>query len=419
MTLHHPLPVRRRADPGDASVCAIVPARGGSRGVPRKNLRPVGGEPLVVRAVRTLRAVDGIDHVVVTTDDAEIAYASRSAGARTVDRPQQIAGDTASSESAVAHALDHLESIGRLPDVVVFAQATSPFVDPARVAEAVALVRDGDHDVAFSVVRTHAHLWRHGEHGPEGVNHDMHRRQRRQDMEPQFQETGAFYVMRTEGFRRHGHRFFGRVAMVEVDQADALEIDTEQDLRLAEELLQHRRAVGSDPSASPIAAHVVVTAFDGVHTDGRVALDAHGRETALVHRADGEGVERLLRSDRPVVVLTDGPDPVAARRAQALGAQHLEGTPDKLTALRTWAREHDVALQDIAYLGHDVTDVEVLAAVGWPVAPADAHPACRVAARHVLRRPGGQGAVRELADRVLAAKDSSVKDTTQEGPDHG
>ncbi len=119
------------------------------------------------------------------------------------------------------------------------------------------------------------------------------------------------------------------------------------------------------------------------------------------------------------MVLTDGPDAVAARRAQALGAVHLEGTPDKLTALRTWAREHDVALQDIAYLGHDVTDVEVLAAVGWPVAPADAHPACRVAARHVLRRPGGQGAVRELADRVLAAKDSSVTDTTQEGPDHG
>jgi N-acylneuraminate cytidylyltransferase len=419
MTLHHPLPVRRTALPGTATVCAVVPARGGSRGVPRKNLRPLGGEPLVVRAVRTLRAVEGVDQVVVTTDDAEIAYASRAAGARTIDRPAELAGDTASSESALLHALDHLESLDRLPDVLVFAQATSPFIDGERLAEAVRLVRDGVHDVAFSVVRTHAHLWRHGEHGPEGVNHDMRRRQRRQDMEPQFEETGAFYVMRTDGFRRHRHRFFGSVTMVEVDQADALEIDTEHDLRLAEELLLQRRADDTDPTATPIAARLVVTAFDGVHTDGSLTLDDEGRESAVVHRADADGVQRLRRAGRPVAVLTPGPHPLARTRAETLGVDALEGTPDKLTALRAWAGDHGVALHDIAYLGHDVTDVEVLAAVGWPVVPADAHPACRVAARHVLRRAGGQGAVRELADRVLAWKDSSVKDTTQEGPDHG
>lgn len=418
-TLQHPRPVRRVSAPGAVSVCAVVPARGGSRGVPRKNLRLLGGEPLVVRAIRTLRSVDGVDQVVVTTDDTEIACAARSAGARTIDRPPELASDTASSESALLHALDHLESCGRLPDVLVFAQATSPFIDADRLAEAVRLVRDGVHDVAFSVVRTHVHLWRHGEHGPEGVNHDLRRRLRRQDMEPQLQETGAFYVMRTEGFRRHRHRFFGSITMVEVDPADAIEIDSEQDLRLAGELVRQRRATDALPAAPTVAARAVVTAFDGVHTDGSLVLDDEGRESAAVHPADAEGVQRLRRADRPVAMLTSGVDRLARMRAERLGVPALEGTPDKLTALRAWARDHQVALQDIAYLGHDVTDVEVLAAVGWPVVTADAHPACRVAARHVLRRPGGQGAVRELADRVLATKDSSVTDTTQEGPDHG
>ena len=103
-------------------VVAIIPARGGSKGVPRKNLRRVGGVPLIERAVRTASETDSIDLVVVSTDDDEIAAVSEAAGARVVRRPADISGDTASSESAILHALDVLEGEGEPAEVVAFLQ---------------------------------------------------------------------------------------------------------------------------------------------------------------------------------------------------------------------------------------------------------------------------------------------------------
>lgn len=419
MRRDHPLPTHRSVATDGSRVVAVVPARGGSKGVPRKNLRELEGESLVARAVRTVRGVRGLDAVVVSTDDVEIARVARAVGAEVVDRPGHLAGDGASSESALLHALDVLRSQGSEPEVVVLVQATSPFIAPDRLAEAVRAVRADECDVAFSVTRSHVHLWRHGVDGPEGINHDAAVRQRRQDMEPQLAETGAFYVMRAEGLRRHEHRFFGRLRMVEVDAADAIEIDSEHDLRLAERLVLERRAAGTDTAASPIAATAVVTDFDGVHTDDSVRVDSHGVESVRVSRSDGMGVARLRRAGHPLLVLSTETDPVVAARAAKLGVEAVTGCSDKLSALRRWADDHDVALEDIAYLGNDVNDVECLAAVGWPVVPADAHPACRSVARHVLQRPGGRGAVRELADRVLASTQQSVPDSIGGGPEHG
>ncbi|TPW94057.1 acylneuraminate cytidylyltransferase family protein, partial [Schumannella luteola] len=111
-----------------SEVVAIIPARGGSRGVPSKNLRRVGGVPLVARAVESALAVAAIDRVVVSTDDPEIAEVARARGADVVDRPAELAGDTASSESAIDHTLETLAEHGIEVGVVVFIQATSPFI---------------------------------------------------------------------------------------------------------------------------------------------------------------------------------------------------------------------------------------------------------------------------------------------------
>src|SRR6187402_3673121 len=124
-------------------VVAIIPARGGSKGVPGKNLRRVGGVPLIVRAVIAARSCLAIDRVVVSTDDAGIATAARSAEAEVVDRPAVIAGDTASSESALLHTMQELDE---QPDIVVFIQATSPFIRPTDLDEAIARVEAGEED---------------------------------------------------------------------------------------------------------------------------------------------------------------------------------------------------------------------------------------------------------------------------------
>lgn len=381
-----------------ARTVAIIPARGGSKQVPRKNLQRVGGVPLVERAVRAAAAADGIDFVVVSTDDEEIAAVSRAAGARVIRRPGDISGDTATSESAILHALDELEAQGERIDVVAFLQATSPFIPSDALAEAVAEVRAGRADSVFAAYETYGFLWRRGDDGrATAINHDAEHRPRRQDREPHHLETGAFYVFRADGFRESRHRFFGRTRIAEVPEWTAIEIDDEHQLRIARALAALHDTVG------PIPVRAVVTDFDGVHTDDTAIIDADGGERVRVSREDGMGVALLRRRGIPMLILSTEVNPVVRARADKLRVPVLHGIDDKETALREWARENDLPLADIAYLGNDVNDLPAMRIVGWPVAVANAHPLVLAEARVVLRRRGGDGAVRELVERVLSS----------------
>ena len=215
------------------SVVAVIPARGGSKGVPGKNVRPVGGVPLVARAVASALSSRFVDRVIVSTDDAAISAVASEAGAEVQSRPAALATDHASSEVALLHVLDELP---RDPDVLVFLQATSPFIDVEALDEAIDRVLSGAEDVVFSAIQSHAFLWRVGNGGARGVNHDESFRQRRQERTPEYRETGAFYVMRANGFRQNSFRFFGRVGVALVDERTAIEIDTEDELALADSM---------------------------------------------------------------------------------------------------------------------------------------------------------------------------------------
>lgn len=371
---------------------AIIPARGGSKGVPGKNLKKVGGITLVARAVAAATAAESIDSVFVSTDDAAIAAAARSAGAGVIDRPQELSSDSASSESALLHALDALPTI---PEVLVFIQATSPFIDPNDLDTAVARVLEDECDVVFAAKRTHAFLWRLADTGAVGVNHDASFRIRRQDLEPQFQETGAFYVMRSEGFRGAQHRFFGRVGIAVVDDLTAVDIDSADDVELATRIapmLTPRAVVDVD---------AVVTDFDGVHTDDRVHVSGDGTEFVTASRADGMGVSLLRRAGIGFLIISSETNHVVSARAEKLMVEALQSVDDKAAALARWAANQGLDLARVAYVGNDVNDLGCMGMVGWPVAVADAHPFVLAAARVILSAKGGHGAIRELADRIL------------------
>ncbi len=378
---------------------AVIPARGGSKGVPGKNLRRVGGVSLVARAVRTARAADSITQVCVSTDDAQIAAEARAAGAVVVERPAELAGDTATSESALLHALEVLSLDGPPVAVMVFLQCTSPFVAAPDLDTAVGLVLTDAADSVFSAVGNHAFLWRPDGDRVVGVNHDAARRQRRQDRAPEYRETGAFYAFRADRFAAAGHRFFDRTAVVEVPELTALEVDTEADLAVAAAL-----APLIDPPPALLDVVAVATDFDGVHTDDRVLVDQAGIEAVRVSRGDGLGVAQLRAAGVPFVIVSKERNPVVGARAAKLQVDVLQGVDDKVCALTAWLDRRGIEAGRTAYLGNDVNDLPVMAAVGWPVAVADAHPDVLRAARLVLTRPGGRGAVRELCDLVLAAR---------------
>lgn len=382
-----------------SEVVAIIPARGGSKGVPRKNVRRVGGVPLVARAIAAARATPAIDRVIVSTDDAEIAAVAEGWGAQVVTRPDLLSGDTASSESALLHALDALSDAGVETDILVFLQATSPFIDPRDLEIAISRMREQPFDCVFSAVETYGFLWStDASDTARGINHDPGKRPRRQDREPHYLETGAFYVMRAMGFRGAQHRFFGRVGVLEVSERSAIEIDSEEQLDLARAIAPLADE-GMHDDFRGVAA--VVTDFDGVHTDDTATVDAEGRETVRVSRSDGMGIAHLRHAGVPVLILSTETNPVVSARARKLRVDVRQGVTDKAAALIEWAHENDVTLGSILYVGNDTNDLTCLDLVGWPVAVPDAHPLVLAAARAVLTRPGGRGAVREVADRVL------------------
>ncbi|MDH2391847.1 acylneuraminate cytidylyltransferase [Streptomyces sp. HNM0663] len=383
------------------TVLAVIPARGGSKGVPAKNLAPVAGVPLVARAVRACLAAPLVTDVVVSTDDEAIAAAARAAGAEVVLRPAEIAGDTATSESAVLHAMDAHQAMhdGIAADVVLLVQCTSPFLTRDDVQGVAAAVLEDGADSAVTVAPFHGFVWRDETEGSGvGVNHDAACRPRRQDRPQDFLETGAAYAMKGVGFREAGHRFFGRTALVRTDPARVLEVDDPHDLARARAL-----APLLDAPALPTRDDVdaVVLDFDGTQTDDRVLIDAEGREFVAVHRGDGLGVAHLRGAGLELLILSTEQNPVVAARARKLRIPVLHGVDRKDIALKQWCDQTGIAPERVLYAGNDVNDLPCFNLVGWPVAVASAHASVRAAARAVTATPGGEGAIREIASWLL------------------
>lgn len=384
-------------------VLVVIPARGGSKGVPGKNVAPVGGRPLVGRAVAASLAAPSVTAVAVSTDDDAIAAAAQAEGALIVTRPAELAGDTATSESAVLHALDAWSaSNGGDPDVVVMVQCTSPFLTTDEVEGVVRAVLDGA-DTAFTAAPTHGFLWRTTPDGAVGVNHDKAFRPRRQDREQEYLETGNAYAARVAGFREHRHRFFGRTELIATDPARVLEIDEPQDLERAR-LLAAWMDDGSWPTIAELDA--LVLDFDGTQTDDRVLIDLSGDERVQVHRGDGLGISALKRAGLPVAMLSTEKHAVITARARKLDVPVAHGAADKGATLREWCERENWNPQRVMYVGNDVNDLAAFAVVGWPVAVASAHPVVRRAARLVTRTPGGFGAIREIASQLLQEEKS-------------
>jgi CMP-N-acetylneuraminic acid synthetase len=227
---------------------AVIPARGGSKGIPRKNILEIGGKPLIAHAILAAKGVASIDRVLVSTDDHDISKVARDWGAEVVSRPSEISGDLASSESALLHVLEELKKVdGRLPDLLVFLQCTSPFTASEDIDGTISALIDQQAQTALAVTPFHYFVWREDPaQGTVGVNHDKSVRLMRQQREPQFLETGAVYVMDVQGFLTHKHRFFGKTAMHVIPADRVMEIDEPEDVLLAEaRFLQHaRKAAG-------------------------------------------------------------------------------------------------------------------------------------------------------------------------------
>lgn len=381
-------------------VWALIPARGGSKGIPRKNLAPLGGRPLLAWTIEQARATPEVDRVVVSTDDDEIAHTAESWGAEVLRRPEELSGDEASSESALVHALEVLCAEDEEPELVVFLQATSPLRRPDEISRAIDTLRREDADSLFSAATVHGFVWRVHHDSLRPMTYEPAARPRRQDIGEDLVENGSVYVFKPRVLRESGHRLGGRVAVHRMDPLDSFQVDEPGDLELMERLLSARPNHGALPALAGI--RLLVLDFDGVMTDDRVIVREDGVESVVCSRGDGMGLERLrLHGVVEVAVLSKEKNPVVAARCRKLKIPCHQGYDHKLPHLQALASERGLDPSQIAYVGNDVNDIEPMSWCGVAIAVADARPDVRRMADMVTRRPGGRGAVREVCELLL------------------
>ena len=395
---------------GHGGCCAVIPARGGSKGIPGKNITPFAGRPLIAHCIQAAQRAISVDRVYVSTDSPEIAAVALQYGAQVIERPQALGSDSASSESALLHALEVLATQGYHPERLVFLQCTSPLTRAEDIDGTVAAMVQQGAQTAVAVAPYHHHVWSRDSSGfASAINHDPGIRLRRQDTQAQYLEAGAVYAMNAAGFVEARHRFFGNTALYEMPAERVAEIDEPLDRVLAEARYQfleqhdHRAAL-----PQPVAA--LVMDFDGVFTDNQVMVREDGLESVSCSRGDGLGIAMLRESGLPMVVISKERNPVTAQRCKKLGLPALTGIDEKRSVMRQWCTEQGVALENVVYLGNDVNDLDCLTDAGCAVVVADAHPKAAALANIVLTQKGGQGAVRALCELIMEQQASLKKD---------
>jgi len=389
------------------SVLAVIPARGGSRGIPRKNVKLLAGKPLVAWTIEAALAASLVHRVVVSTDDEEIAAVASRFGAEIVMRPTEISGDLSSSESALVHVLQALEAKeGYRPDVLAFLQCTAPLTLPEDIDGTVRLVLEEGYDSAVTMLPFHYFIWRQAaDLNMEGVNHVATRRLMRQEREPEFMEVGAVYAMRVEGFFEHQYRFFGRIGKYLLPAYRGFEVDEPEDWILAETLMQSTgRVRGPAPLPRLDQVQAVVTDFDGVMTDNRVHLDQRGVESVTCHRGDGWGISLLRKAGILVACISTERNPVVQARCHKLGIPHWQGQDDKLSVLQDFLEQNRVPAGNCLYVGNDTNDAACLEFAGVAVVPRDAAQEVAHLANWRTQAAGGEGVLREIAREILKTR---------------
>jgi len=377
-------------------VISIIPARGGSKGIKNKNLKRVGGETLIERAIGASNGSTQIVKCYVTSDSEQILNLSSLAGATPIERPLDLSTDESPTETALLHALEQIKAVSELPELTVLIQCTSPFISPTDLDLAIQFLIDHpEYNSAFSVVRTHSFLWKQNDLELMGINHTGVKRLRRQECETQFLETGAFYIFRTSKFLESGSRFNQPMHPFEVSQLSSIEIDSDEDLAIAKIISPH---VGNQKLK--FWPKVVVTDFDGVHTNDKVMIDESGKESVLVSRSDGFGVGLLKKMGITVLILSSERNKVVTARANKLGIECIQSSESKAADLEVWLSKHGFNFSDVLYLGNDLNDLDVMKRVGFSVAVKNANPEVLIQADFILDSCGGENAVREMTELV-------------------
>jgi N-acylneuraminate cytidylyltransferase len=358
--------------------------------------RTFAGRPLLVHSIEQARLSASIGRTIVASDDGVLRRLAERAGAEVTAAAGAADADAAAAR--VAQAVAAAEGEG---EACVILDPSRPLRTPEMIEAALGhfVARGGDS--LIGVHETAETLWVEDAGGFGRLQED--------DPRPRTSRLGlaenrAIVIAKAAQLRNWAAPVGGRIVLHRLPAFSALRM-LGADAWCAGEAL-HRRLWTGRTAARLAAIRLLVFDFDGVMTDNRVVVFEDGREGVLCSRGDGMGMDRLRETGLAVAVISKEGNPVVTARCRKLKIPCVQGVGDKLPVLQGIVAEQGITLADVAYMGNDINDLECMQAVGLAIAPADAEPPILCISGLVTIAKGGFGAVREVADLIVAAREA-------------
>lgn len=382
-------------------VTAFIPVRGGSKSIPLKNIKPFCGKPLVCWNIEALEDTSEIDEIIVATDSDEIENTVKSFNykkARIYRRLAENACDTASTESVM---LEYINAAQLSDDnVFMLVQATSPLTTSTDFQGGLKLYFDGKFDSILTCVRNYRFFW--NEDGT-SKNYDYKNRPRRQNFNGMLMENGAFYINTVKNIKTFGNRLSGKIGIYEMPEYTAAEIDEPDDWIVLENLMRRHILTKNNPSKPEIK--LFLSDVDGTLTDGGMYYSENGDELKKFNTRDGMGFQMLRERGIKTGIITSENMALNKRRFEKLKVDFLvqgKRNGGKLEAALEICAQLNIGLANVAFIGDDVNDVELLSKVGFAACPNDACEEVKIVPEiELMTRNGGQGCVREVVEIIL------------------
>lgn len=220
---------------------SIIPARGGSKGIPSKNIKKLNGHPLIYYSINS-STQSKINRTIVSTDDEKIAHYAERYGAEVIMRPKLLATDKAQIEPTMIHVLNNLDkNEGYVPDTVVLLQNTSPLRNSTHIDQSLSLFKNKKFDSVFSGFISHYLLWKREKQRVTPINYNPMKRQNRQNMTDYVIENGAIYITKNTSFKKTKCRISGNIGIYLMPEEMSVQIDLYSDIIIAEQFLKYMK----------------------------------------------------------------------------------------------------------------------------------------------------------------------------------
>jgi YrbI family 3-deoxy-D-manno-octulosonate 8-phosphate phosphatase len=378
-------------------IIAFIPVRGGSKGIPNKNIKLINKKPLVHWVIEAALGCNKINDVYVSTDSSAIADTVnliRDVRLHVINRSKETATDQASTESAMLEFAEHYEF-----DKVILIQATSPLLKSDELDKAITSLSDSKTDSLLSVAQQKLFVWEDNNGYAKPVNYDYSARPRRQDFDGIYTENGAFYITSKDLLIESKCRMSGKIIMHIMPDNFHHEIDEPDDWAVIEHLLKNRNVKVQEKIDK---IKLFATDVDGVLTDAGMYYADNGEEQKKFNTRDGKGIELLRNKGLMTAIITSEETKIVERRAAKLKIDALyQGVEDKQRIINEIIDKHNIKLDEVCYIGDDLNDLEVLTAVGFSCCPNDAVEEIKNIVDFICEKKGGEGCVRELCDLII------------------